>query len=275
MPPKLTIITVNLNNREGLRRTLNSVFIQTFTDFEYIIIDGASTDGSVDLIKESSNHFTYWVSEPDSGVYQAMNKGIGFASGEYLLFLNSGDIFVSDTALEKVFNQNHSADILICGHKLSKNEKIVYSELPPVQITFGHLYLKGINHQSTFIRRDLFLKSGLYREDFRYNADIEFWIRTIILGNASVECIHEYVSVYNLEGISSIESTKTEFQEELQKIYNHPLLQKIIPDYDGWKKEKEEMRIWNWIKSKKIVYSPLKLMFNLARLIKPNKRSLD
>jgi glycosyltransferase involved in cell wall biosynthesis len=270
----LSIITVNLNNREGLRKTLNSVFIQTFTDFEYIIIDGASTDGSVDLIKESGNPFTYWVSEPDSGVYQAMNKGISHSAGEYLLFLNSGDFLESDTALEQVFNTNHPQDILTCGYKLAQNGKIFFTTIPPKQITFGYLYLSGINHQSTFIRRELFLKSGFYREDFKYNSDIEFWFRTIILENASIMGISAILTVYNLEGISSIESSKPEFQEELRKIFSHPFFEKFIPDYDTWKKEKAEMKVLYWARSKKTLYTTLKLIYKLAvflRSIKPKR----
>ena len=79
---KLSIITVNYNNREGLQRTIDSVVSQTFRDFEWIVIDGGSTDGSKELIKQYADHFSYWVSEPDKGIYNAMNKGILKATGE-------------------------------------------------------------------------------------------------------------------------------------------------------------------------------------------------
>ncbi len=112
---KLSIITVNLNNSAGLRKTIESIVKQTFKDFEYIIIDGGSTDGSAEVIKEFADKITYWVSEPDKGIYNAMNKGILHAKGEYLLFLNSGDWLADDDLLSKVFCEPRTADI-IYGH---------------------------------------------------------------------------------------------------------------------------------------------------------------
>ena len=91
---KLSIITVNLNNLEGLKKTYESVVCQTFTDYEWLVIDGGSTDGSREFIEEHQDKFAYWCSEPDKGIYNAMNKGIVRAKGEYLNFMNSGDYFV-------------------------------------------------------------------------------------------------------------------------------------------------------------------------------------
>ena len=99
---KLSIITVNLNNRDGLQKTIDSVICQTFRDFEWIVIDGGSTDGSKELIEQYADHFAYWVSEPDKGIYNAMNKGIKVAKGEYLQFLNSGDSLWNETTLQGV-----------------------------------------------------------------------------------------------------------------------------------------------------------------------------
>ena len=100
---KYSIITINLNNSAGLRKTIESVVNQTFQDFEYIIIDGGSTDGSVDIIKEYSSRIDYWVSEPDRGIYNAMNKGIVQAHGDYINFMNSGDCFSKNTILEEIY----------------------------------------------------------------------------------------------------------------------------------------------------------------------------
>ena len=99
MKPKFSIITVNYNNLEGLKKTVESVKNQTYQKFEYIVIDGGSYDGSLEFIKDNESLLDYWVSEPDSGVYQAMNKGIEKATGEYLLFLNSGDHFCNTKVL--------------------------------------------------------------------------------------------------------------------------------------------------------------------------------
>ena len=96
---KYSIITVNFNNKEGLLKTIESVIHQTFRDFEFIIIDGGSTDGSVDVLKEYSSQINYWVSEPDGGIYQGMNKGLRQAKGDYVNFMNSGDCFYSASVL--------------------------------------------------------------------------------------------------------------------------------------------------------------------------------
>src|ERR1035437_595442 len=109
LQPKLSIITVNLSNATGLRKTIESVISQTFTDYEYLIIDGGSTDGSLDIIKEFADRMSYWVSEPDGGIYNAMNKGIAWATGDWIIFMNSGDVFRNIEVLENVFNRNIEA----------------------------------------------------------------------------------------------------------------------------------------------------------------------
>ena len=179
---KLSIITINRNNADGLRRTMESVLSQTWKEFEYIVVDGASTDGSVYYIRENKDLLSYWVSEPDNGVYQAMNKGIRQSKGEYLLFLNSGDDLVDKDVLNLVFSKSCTADIL-CGkcNVVDAEGTVLWTSNPPENITFGFLYHQGLGHQSTFIRRILFDEIGLYREDFRYNSDIDFWYKAIII----------------------------------------------------------------------------------------------
>lgn len=119
---KLSIITINLNNLEGLKKTFESVFNQTFTDYEWIVIDGGSTDGSREFIEAHQDSFSYWSSEPDRGIYNAMNKGILQANGEYLSFLNSGDYYADSETLANVFCTNHEADILF-GYMIREKEK--------------------------------------------------------------------------------------------------------------------------------------------------------
>lgn len=152
---KLSIITINLNNKSGLIKTINSVINQEFTDFEWIIIDGASTDGSKQLIEQYTQYITYWISEPDKGIYNAMNKGIKIAKGEYCLFLNSGDYLASKYTLKRVFSHNYTADIFIGN--------ILYNTLP-ISRRFGfhsdyitcYDIIKGsIAHQASFIKKYL------------------------------------------------------------------------------------------------------------------------
>ena len=110
---KYSIITVNYNNKDGLRKTIESVIHQTFRDFEFIVIDGGSTDGSAEVLKEYDAQIDYWVSEPDNGVYYAMNKGTRQAHGDYLNFMNSGDCLYDEKVLEHLSAKGLSADIIV------------------------------------------------------------------------------------------------------------------------------------------------------------------
>lgn len=260
----LSIITINLNNASGLEKTILSVRNQTFKNFEYLIIDGKSTDGSLEVIKENSDLLSFWSSEPDSGVYQAMNKGIKNAQGTYLLFLNSGDFLSDNTVLQKVFSENRSIDIIACGVNIVKNNKTITTIQPDMSITFSSLYLKGLNHQSTFIKKDLFDKLGLFDEKFVYHGDIEFWFRSIILNGVSTQSIPIVLTNYNLEGISTLNSNNSDFRKELARIFNHPVLKKIAPDYDSWKREYSENRVLYWAKSKKVIFNSLKLIYRFS-----------
>lgn len=264
MEPELSIITINLNNKDGLFATINSVRNQCFKNFEYIVIDGASNDGSTELIKQFEKDISFWISEKDKGIYNAMNKGIKHAHGKYLLFLNSGDWLVNDQVLNSVFSENKIADFLLGQSNISNNGEVIYTIIPPRQITFGYLFYSGLSHQSTFIKREIFEKHGLYREDFRYNADIEIWYRTIILKGCSTETLPTIISDYNLDGISSTDSNSEAYRKELNEIYAHPVLRRIIPDYEEWKREREEMKIMYWAKSKPMLYHPIKWLFYAA-----------
>ena len=108
----LSIITINYNNVLGLKRTLESVTGQSYSNFEYIVIDGGSTDGSKEHILKYSDKISYWISEPDRGIYHAMNKGIAKASGEYLLFMNSGDLFYNNFILNEVIDDISKYDLI-------------------------------------------------------------------------------------------------------------------------------------------------------------------
>ncbi len=265
MHPKLSIITINLDNVNGLVSTFESVFKQSFQDYEYIVIDGGSTDGSYDLIKENSNKLAYWISEPDSGVYQAMNKGIIKAKGDYLLFLNSGDYLAGSSVLNQVFESNKYADILLARCNITQQGKVVHVTKLHEDITFGTLFFCGINHQSTFIRKNIFKKYGLYNEDYKYNGDIEFWFRAIIMNNATTESLSVVLTNYNLEGMSTTDASQRAYKAEIEKIYSNPAFQKFVPDYRKWKLEKEQNKILYWAKSKKAIFYLLELVFNISK----------
>jgi glycosyltransferase involved in cell wall biosynthesis len=265
---KLSIITVNLNNAKGLLKTVSSVVSQTWQEFEYIIIDGSSSDGSMDVILQFSEKVDHWISDTDNGVYHAMNKGIRKSSGDYLLFLNSGDFLVDSDVLQKVFTSQYSEDILCAKCNMSDKGKIVWTSDPPEVFRLSHFYRATIAHQSTFIRRSLFEEYGLYREDLKLKSDMEFWIRTIILGKVSTQKIDLIVSDYNLEGISSDKKNLELSELESEVIYADLNLKNIVSDYREWDSERKEMEALYWAKSNKVLNICLLRLYNLAKWMK-------
>ena len=166
MNQKVSIITVNLNNLEGLKKTINSVFIQTNNSYELIVIDGGSTDGSKEFIEANKHKIQYWVSEPDKGVYNAMNKGILAAKNEYLFFLNSGDLFFDDQVIENCLPHFNDNCTCISGTiSFYEGEDEISTKKHPEKMTFSFANSRIISHQATFIKREAFLKYGLYNEN--------------------------------------------------------------------------------------------------------------
>lgn len=269
---KLSIITINLNNKIGLQKTIESVICQNFKDYEFLVIDGDSTDGSKDLIEKYKGQITNFISESDTGVYHAMNKGILKAQGKYLLFLNSGDFLVDDNVLSEALNVDHDSDIL-CGRcNVSKNGKVIWTSNPPEKISFGTLYKEGLAHQSTFIKKQLFDQLGLYREDFKYNSDIDFWFKTIIINNVSTEKLNLIISDYNLDGISSKENQTEQYKNEMRIILSQSNFSKFIPDYESWNNERKSMELYFWAQNNKIINSIINFLYDIAVLINKTKK---
>lgn len=175
---KLSIITVNLNNAKGLSKTIDSVLEQLNPDAEFLIIDGGSVDQSLTMIKEVAHKLSYWISEKDSGIYAAMNKGIEKAKGKHLLFLNSGDTLVADQSLAKLYSQmDDDPDILSCCIRVEANGPKDEVRSPIKNFSLQNLLLDSLPHQSTLIKRSLFLEHGYYDEELRIAADWDFWLR--------------------------------------------------------------------------------------------------
>lgn len=198
----LSIITVNLNNRSGLLKTIQSVIAQTFNDFEFIIIDGGSNDGSVELIKQSEQSIQYWVSEADKGTYHAMNKGIVKSNGEYCLFLNSGDYLCHDDVLSLVFKNIPTTDI-ISGNTLRIRPNGKFRRVSSPEIVSLHkLCILSLPHQASFIKRSLFREIGYYNEDFKIVSDFDFFLKAIIIRNKTYQHIEIDISYFTLGGAS-------------------------------------------------------------------------
>lgn len=225
---KLSVITINYNNSAGLEKTIKSVVSQTFSDFEYIVIDGGSTDESTVVIKKYSDKFTHWISEKDNGIYDAMNKGIRAAKGEYCLFLNSGDFLFDKDVFEKTFQSNHAEDIIYGNMMIDwGNGKITLGTMPD-KITYHQMYTDTLWHPVSFIKKELFEKYGYYDESYRMVADYEFFFKTIIIHNVTTKHISLPISVYNMEGFSSKPDFKNIEKEERNRVLKTYLPQSVI-----------------------------------------------
>ena len=204
--PVLSIITINLNNGLGLRKTLKSIESQTWQKFESIIIDGGSTDNSVAVIREFAGRdrspIRKWVSEKDHGLYHAQNKGIREASGRYLLFLNSGDFLYKKQALHNLKPDEWATD-LIYGNIIFQHKYHRVRSRMPEDITAAHMFYSTLMHPATFIKRELFDIIGLYREDFRICSDYYFFTKAILSYNVSRTYKKNAVTVYAMDGVSS------------------------------------------------------------------------
>ena len=198
---KISVITVNYNNLSGLRRTLPSILSQTYSGYELIVIDGGSSDGSKEYI-QSLDRIDNWVSETDSGVYNAMNKGVKAAHGEYCIFMNSGDTFFSATVLESVVYKLQGKDFYTgCSTFVDKQQ--TYTCFPPLQITIDFLLVNSLNHQSTFIKTN-YLRAHPYDESLRIMADWGVLAEGWLIDECTYESLQEFISIYYLDGVSSV-----------------------------------------------------------------------
>lgn len=209
--PLLSIITINYNNAEGLRKTIESVIGQSFQDFEFLVIDGNSTDNSLDVIKQNSR-INYWVSEKDNGIYDAQNKGILKATGEYLLFLNSGDQLADHSVLQKVSGVLSGKKSLYYGNLILEKNSVQEKHLAPETIDMDFLLNSTFWHPCVFIRSDLFKNNGLYNTTFKIVGDYEFFVRCLLKPNVTTEYINEFITLFDGNGISNDSS-----QDNLQK----------------------------------------------------------
>ena len=236
----LTIITINRNNAAGLEKTMKSVLAQTCREFEYVVVDGASTDGSEDVIKRFAPSFRghlKWVSERDKGIYNAMNKGIWMAGGEYLEFVNSGDVLVSADVIQRLseaLEENRYPSILY-GNMLKEmpgggifQDKSFAGE----EMTLLGFYHGTLNHSSAWIRRDLFDKYGLYDEALKIDSDWKWFLQAIVLGDEKPVYADIDVTRFDMTGISerNVELARREKEEELALLIPGPILR----DYEQW-----------------------------------------
>ncbi len=260
----ISIITINYNNAEGLRRTLASVAAQTYRDIEHIIVDGGSTDGSVNVIREYENTIkhsvtinqstikVFWSSERDHGIYNAINKGIRKATGDYIQILNSGDLLAAPDVTERMVDAldslnakrsslNEDAISILYGNMLKSydGKKIVNRDTCGNGMytpeSFLYFYRGTLNHDCAYIRRDLFDKYSLYNEDMKICSDWEWYVKAIALGGEKPIYTNIDVTIFDMNGISESggknkELIKKERREYLEKI----LPPSVLRDYDAF-----------------------------------------
>ncbi len=246
---KLSIITINRNNAEGLRKTMESVFVQTCRDFEYIVIDGASTDESVDIIKEFAEKYTFpsggggvgsfkWVSEPDTGIYNAMNKGIRMSRGEYSLMLNSGDCLADNDVVERILPELQGADLIQGSMYLhTKDAEHLDYGFGGTRMTFFDVCDGDFLHQATFVHRNVYEQYGYYDESYRIAGDTAFFIKVVGMCNVSFRVVDIPISIFEGGGLASsadtklIETRHKEFARIKQEILGERLTQLYKEDY--------------------------------------------
>jgi len=240
---KISIITINYNDRNGLQKTIESIVSQTFSDFEYVVIDGNSSDGSKEVIETYKSRINYAVSEPDSGIYNAMNKGLRAATGDYVFFLNAGDIFVDNATLQKASGfidgtvDYYYGDVIF---RDGENETLVTY---PDTLSFHFFTYNCICHQASFLRRRLFEDHFYYNENLKIVSDWEFLIYTIFLKHISYRHIPLTISYYDFSGISSRPES-----EPMKKAERDIVMQKYFPLFV------EDYKIMEELNSKRIQY---------------------
>lgn len=269
---KLSIITINFNNRDGLRRTIESVVAQTTRDFEYIVIDGGSTDGSIDVIKEYEEYIDYWVSEPDKGIYNAMNKGVQQAHGEYCQFLNSGDWLFSNIVIEIVlpFLDRHQFNIITGYTNTIADNGLISrnSNSNPKYLCLHHLLNTSLAHPSSFIDKNLLIENP-YDENMKIVSDWKFFVESY-LKDIKFACLNFDVAFFDTTGISSQQATFARNEGAmLRDKIAHPCLlneiQVITP---------EILEIFNSIKQsyrlRRLIILVCKCIVKLYAFIKPS-----
>ena len=236
----LSIITINRNNAAGLEKTMRSVLSQTRTDYEYVVVDGASTDGSVEVIERLAPAFgdrLKWISEPDKGIYNAMNKGIGMATGEYIQILNSGDSLVSPEVVDKMYaaldKENHPSILYgnmlkdLTDGRIQRDRSFAGEEM-----TLLGFFQGTLNHSPAYIRRSLFEKYGPYDESLKIVSDWKWYIQAIVFGEEKPVYADIDITLFDMTGIS-VTNDGLRLAERSQ-VLGELVRPTVLSDYEAW-----------------------------------------
>ena len=269
---KLSIITINYNNIDGLQCTINSVLSQTWKDFEWIIIDGGSTDGSKELIsdltKSQNSNISYWCSEKDKGIYNAMNKGVAHANADYINFMNSGDTYYDDTSLSKMFENSFNAEITYGNAFWGLNKKYIFNS--PQNLTLDYFIDGSLGHAACFIQRKLLVENP-YDENYRIVSDWKNWLLWLIKGyKFEHRCVN--VACFDTTGISTVNKELDHL--ERNKVWNEllsPAMNDVIRrchKYEKSRFQNPELEEIEKLITKRLLYRKLfRLIKNILRRI--------
>ncbi|MEO6303494.1 MAG: glycosyltransferase family 2 protein [Bacteroidia bacterium] len=230
---KISIITINYNNAEGLKQTFDSVRTQTLKGIDYVVVDGGSNDGSKELIEQNKDIISYSCSEKDKGIYDAQNKGILKSNGSYLIFLNSGDVFASTDFLSKTIefsNANQNYSLIYCNTILKNSDGSLYNIVQSNKLDLCFFYDKTLNHQSCLIKRELFDKYGLYDIGFKICADFDFILKAFINDPAQFVHFNEFAVIYENNGFSANPANYNIVVSERKQIVERHFTKKQIAD---------------------------------------------
>lgn len=281
---RLSIVTINYNNAEGLECTLNSVLTQTYGEIEHVIVDGGSTDNSVNVIKEyvrkvervkDEQMKVIWSSEPDKGIYNAINKGIKKATGDYIQILNSGDILAAHDVTERMVTAIHSFTRsslndkigvpILYGNMIKKDyaKGKVIGKSGEVEYSLRNYYTGTLNHDCCYIRRDLFDMYGLYDENLKIVSDWKWFLQAIGLGKVKPVYVNIDVTIFDASGIS-------ETNLELRKKERRNVLEELLPpavlaDYDNYSFPVEQYKRLKKYYFWSLVYFVERVLFKLEK----------
>lgn len=245
----LSIITINRNNAVVLEKTLASVAAQTFKEFEYIVIDGASIDESAEVIKAHETEFAHlkWVSEPDMGIYNAMNKGLKMASGDYIQILNSGDCLAANDVIERMLNALEKAGnpSILYGNMVKifpDGRKLVDKCFAGQEITMLGMFTGTLNHNPAFIRRTLFEKYGYYDETLKIVSDWKWYLQAIVFGGEKPQYVDLEVTWFDMTGVSESDKNKELVCSERQSVLEDLVPSTFLIDYQRYSDDIYMMR---------------------------------
>ena len=236
---KISIVTINYNNLAGLKKTRESIISQTYKDYEWIVIDGGSTDGAKEFLQEHSEEMVYWCSEKDKGVYNALNKGIQHVTGDYVICMNSGDFFYDEYVLEYVCGENPTADIVYGDWVQLFEDGHTVNLYAPKKFSLHFICNGNISHQAIFARADI-MKNSPYDERYKVYADWAKWIE-LTLKKCTFQYVPYNICYFMMGGLCCTSNNLNEERKMLRENEMSPAILETMRYIDDLQRANEEI----------------------------------